>query len=261
MNIQYQNPGFEHSLNSILLFQDEDLSPFWTDSLLYFYPQIQKEEWLIRNADRKRQYLTEILSVVYQNLQPELAEKVSAYNRHFSVHQAQIEDALSDAFSLDSRLFFNDVVAHLTLNPICPRFLQAHTFDVFYKNSPHGALGSSLHEIIHFFWFHVWNKHFGDGYDTYESPSLKWILSEMVVECIMRDQRLSSLNPYFPRENGGCVYSYFQSMQIEAQPILETMDHMYRNNTITDFMELAYRYCQQHEQAIRLHIQQSEYGE
>ncbi len=28
--------------------------------------------------------------------------------------------------------------------------------------------------------------------------------SEMVVESIMRDRRLSSINPYFPRENGGC---------------------------------------------------------
>ncbi|MFR5786273.1 MAG: hypothetical protein ACLUHE_03445 [Christensenellales bacterium] len=48
-----------------------------------------------------------------------------------------------------------------------------------------------------------------DNYDEYERPSLKWILSEMVVESVMRDERLSSINPYFPRENGGCVYPYF----------------------------------------------------
>ncbi len=64
-------------------------------------------------------------------------------------------------------------------------------------------LGVTLHEIIHFVWFHVWNQEFRDSYEEYERPSLKWILSEMVVESIMTDPRPSELNPYFPREDGG----------------------------------------------------------
>ena len=82
--------------------------------------------------------------------------------------------------------------------------------------------------------------------------------SEMVVESIMRDSRLSSVNPYFPRENGGCVYPYFQDMVVDGRPILETIDSMYRGNNITNFMELAYRYCQKYERAIRSHIEEAE---
>lgn len=258
MKILYQNPGFRYSIDSILLFQTEDESPFWSDSLLYFYPQVNKEELARRDADGKQQYLTEVLSGVYHDLQEELGRKVTAYNNHFSSHQAQIEDALSGAFGVDSRRLFNDLRANITMNPVCPRFLKERCFDVFYKNSERGALGVSIHEVIHYFWFHVWNSHFGDSYNEYERPSLKWILSEMVVESIMRDSRLSSINPYFPRENGGCVYPYFQDMVVDGQPVLDSIDRMYRGNKITDFMELAYRYCQRHESAIRSHIEEAE---
>ena len=80
----------------------------------------------------------------------------------------------------------------------------------------------------------------------------------MVVESIMRDERLSAINPYFPRENGGCVYGYFQDMIIDGKPILETLDALYRRHRMTDFMEVSYAYCQRFEKEIRHHICQAE---
>ena len=88
---------------------------------------------------------------------------------------------------------------------------------------------------------------------------MKWILSEMVVESIMRDPRLSAINPYFPREHGGCVYPYFQDMVLEGQPALDTLDAMYRQRDgIRVFMAESYAWCLHHEAEIRAHIQQAE---
>jgi hypothetical protein len=39
-----------------------------------------------------------------------------------------------------------------------------HSFDIFYLNSEEGAIGEAIHEMIHFVWFYVWNKTFGDSY-------------------------------------------------------------------------------------------------
>lgn len=55
----------------------------------------------------------------------------------------------------------------------------------------------------------------------------------------VRDERLSSINPYFPRENGGCVYPYFFDMMVDGKPILDTLDAMYRSQNIEDFMRAA----------------------
>ena len=242
-----------------MLFQTEDQTPYWSDALLYFYPQVEKQELAKRNLTERRAYVHDMLCDQYhRDIKPEIDRKVEAYNLHFMNHKAQIEDALSEAFELDARSIFNDLVGNITMNPVGPRFLKERCFDIFYKNSERGAIGVSIHEVIHYFWFYVWNRHFGDQYDEYETPSLKWILSEMIVESIMHDKRLSAINPYYPRENGGCIYPHFQNMVIDGKPILETMDRFYRENGIHDFMELSYRYCLGFEKDIRSHICESE---
>ena len=258
MKVTYKNPGFQHSINSILLFQAEKQTPFWSNALFFFYPQLSREEFEKYEPGRRKKCITDKLASVYQEILPEIEEKIVRYNEHFLECENQINDALSDAFETDTRVLFNDLIGYVGMNPICPRFLKEHYFDIFYKNSEKGALGMSIHEMIHFVWFHVWNHFFRDSYDEYETPSLKWILSEMVVESIMSDERLSSINPYFPREQGGCVYSYFLDMVIDGKFILDTISDLYKENHMIDFMQSSFEYCQKHENEIRSHITRAE---
>ncbi|MDU6976081.1 MAG: hypothetical protein E6370_17585, partial [Clostridiales bacterium] len=153
-------------------------------------------------------------------------------------------------------LTVNYYVTIYTFNPVCPRYLENNTFDVFYLNSEKGALGLSIHEIIHFVWFHVWNNYFHDSYDEYELPHLKWILSEMVVEPIMRDERLRAINPYF--DGGGCVYPYFYTLKIENRPILDILYEMYQSMSMVEFMKKSYELCLEYEALIREHIDTNE---
>ena len=80
----------------------------------------------------------------------------------------------------------------------------------------------------------------------------------MVVESIMSDKRLSSINPYYPREQGGCVYSYFLDMVIDGKLILDTILDLYKENQMLDFMQSSFEYCQKYEKEIRLHIAKAE---
>ncbi len=258
MKITYRNPGFEHSVDSILLFGEDKTTPFWSDALFYFYPQISRERLSGLPPEGRKEYLVKTLKTVWNDVADELNSKVDLYNSHFARYHDQIEDALSDAFETDTGIIFNDLTGNITLNPVCPRFLKERYFDVFWKNSERGAIGMSIHEVIHYIWFYVWNGHFGDSYAEYETPSLKWILSEMVVESIMDDKRLASINPYYPRENGGCVYGYFQDMIIQGKPVLDTLREMYKAGHITDYMEASYQYCLENEAMIRQHIEEAE---
>lgn len=258
MNITYVNPGLQATIDSIMLFQTEGETPYWSDSLFYFFPKLNKEVFQMLDFDAKKKYITDEFKEVYQEQEELLNQKAEEYNNHWKKHRTQIEDALSEAFELDAHLLFNDLKAEICFNPVSPRFLKERYFQIFYLNSERGAIGVSIHEIIHFLWFHVWNQIFHDSYDEYERPSLKWILSEMIVESIMRDERLSSINPYFPRENGGCVYGYFQDMKVDGRMVLDIIDESYRNNNIRTFMQESYSYCQRHEEEIRAHIRQAE---
>lgn len=258
MEITFINPGVDYMLHQIMEFQSEDETAFWSDSLYHFFPQLDKAYAASLPFDEKKKYIDRVLRKVYVELEDTINEKAVIYARHWKSCRGQIEQALSDAFGVDCGTLFSDLRCNVSMNPIGPRFLREHRFDVFYLNSERGAIGSAIHELVHFVWFFVWHELFGDSCDEYERPSLKWILSEMVVESVMKDPRLSSINPYFPRENGGCIYPYFFDMKADGVLILDTLDEMYRSLKIQEFMKTSYAYCLQHEAEIRAHIQRAE---
>lgn len=258
MNVTFVNPGKEYMLRQIMEFQTENESAFWTEPLYHFYPQLDKAYAMSLSFPRRKEYIEQTLQQAYTELEATINSKVSQYAAHWAACRNQITAALSDAFGIDCEHQFNHITCHISMNPIEPRFLKELSYDTFYLNSPQGAIGEGIHEIIHFVWFHVWNQIFQDSYGEYERPSLKWILSEMVVESVMRDPRLSSINPYFPREQGGCVYPYFFDMTVDGMPILDTLDALYKSRPIEAFMRDSYAYCLAHESEIRNHIQKSE---
>jgi hypothetical protein len=258
MEITFVNPGVDYMIQNIMAFQTDETPTFWREPLYHFYPQLDKLYAEQLPLHERNAYLARTLRGIYGGLEHTIQEKVTLYSQHWNACKGQINDALSDAFNVDCSGLFNDLQGNVCMNFVDPRFLREHCFDIFYQNSPEGAVGESIHELIHFVWFAVWNRTFGDSYDEYESPSLKWVLSEMVVEAIMADPRLSTINPYFPREHGGCIYPYFFDMQVDGAYILDTLDEMYHNQGIVEFMWNSYAYCQQHETEIRRHIQKSE---
>lgn len=258
MQLQVINPGIDYMIERIMDFQKDDATDFWKAPLYHFYPQLDREYALSLVFEDRKRYIGKILRQIYIDQQATIDEKTRQYTIHWEKYKGQIIAALSEAFGMDCTTILDDMVCNISMNPICPRFLETHSFDIFYLNSERGALGLAIHEIIHFVWFYVWNQLFGDSYEEYEAPSLKWILSEMVVEPIMRDERLSSINPYFPRENGGCVYPYFFTMEIESRLILDTLADLYKTMTISEFMRESYAYCVSHEKEIRQHIHKTE---
>lgn len=258
MELQVINPGFAYMIEKIMGFQTEDTTTFWSEPLYHFFPQLDREYASSLPLEDKKSYFRECLQTIYQEQESTINEKTLLYARYWAECRPQITAALSDAFELDCGKLFQDMECRISLNPIMPRYLDEDAFDMFYLCSEKGFIGLAIHEIIHFIWFHVWHKTFGDSYDEYESPSLKWILSEMVVESIMKDPRLSSINPYFDRTQGGCIYPYFFDMKADGAYVLDTLDDMYRTQGITDFMTNSYHYCLEHEAEIRRHIQEAE---
>ena len=258
MEVTFVNPGVDYMIQRIMAFQTEDESAFWSEPLYHFYPKLDKAYATSLSFPKRKKYIEQTMRSVYIDLENTINEKVAAYSQHWATCKGQITAALSDAFSVDCASLFNDIRCNVSMNPIEPRFLKERCYDTFYLNSEKGAVGEGIHEIIHFVWFYVWNQVFGDSYDEYERPSLKWILSEMVVESVMKDERLSSINPYFPREQGGCIYPYFFDMVVNGELILHTLDSMYKSQSIEDFMRNSYAYCQKFEMEIRDHIAKSE---
>jgi len=249
MYLTYKNPGLQYMIDNIMMFQNDEDSEFWREPLFAVYPQIDKNHFNALAADKRCEYIYAVMQDIYKDEESNISRKLVRYNQHWAENKLQVEDAFSTAFGVDCHTKFNSMVGYITLNPIEPRWLADTIFDVFYQNSERGALGTALHEIIHFVWFDVWQRHFNDDVREYEHPHLKWVFSEMVVDPIMRnDARLRDINPYF---DDGCAYQYFYEMVIDGRPILETLNDMYKCMSILDFMEQGFEYCVKYEAEIR----------
>ena len=257
MNLTYRYHGVQRSVDTILEFTANDRSAFWSDPFFHFFPDINKTAFLAAPTAQRARYLTEYFTAFERENASIIRDKITLWNTEWASKRKQVTAALEDAFSLELSGLFNDMTGYMTFCPVCPRYLENNSFDVFWLNSERGALGLSLHEIIHFVWFYVWNGYFHDNKSDYETPHLKWILSEMVVEPIMRDERLRSINPYFDE---GCVYPYFYTLKIGDAPALDLLYDMFTDMDIHRFMLESYALLSAHESDIRKHIEDSERG-
>ncbi len=93
---------------------------------------------------------------MYKLKSKEIQSKVISYQKNWDRYEKLINERFSTIFEFDTNVVFNDLVCNITLNPISPRYLEQHVFDVFYMNSDEGSLGSSLHELVHYLWFYLY---------------------------------------------------------------------------------------------------------
>ena len=75
MNIVYKNPGYDHSIDSISLFLTEDETPFWSEPIFHFYPQVDKHALTNCNRTGKRKYLNDVFRDIYENLKEEIEKR------------------------------------------------------------------------------------------------------------------------------------------------------------------------------------------
>ena len=255
MKLVFTLADVDYNVQSISQFLDNSQTAYWTEPIFAFTPQIDRSKIYQLEKQDQELYLRTIFTQLVEENKNTLKAKRIAYQNHWEICLPQITKALNSAFKINLEEEFNDMNAKITFNPICPRSLSEHSFDLFYLNSDKGAVGIAIHEIIHFIWFKVWQEIFHDQAEEYETPHLKWILSEMVVDPIMRDPLLSLINPYFET---GCVYDYFYTLFIDNKCILDHLYEMYQQMPIDKFMHASYKFCQNHEAEIRHHIETNE---
>lgn len=239
MHLTYDILSPEKTEASILAFQGEGESAFWLEPLYAFYPQLNRPLVESLRGEARAAYLREAVASLYAEHRAEFPRKLAAWQAHWDAHEAEITRALSDAFEEDLTGRWQHMQGLMSLNPISPRFLETASFEVFWLNSERGALGLALHEIIHFLWFDAWQRRYHDDPAGYERPHLPWLLSEMAVEPIMSDPRLAALNPYYPREEGGCVYPYFFDLRLEGENLMDTLHAQHRRLPLGQWMDEA----------------------
>lgn len=255
MRLKWEQKDFEQDIEFILFHQTDDTPMWWKSELYRALPSLDFDYAQSLPQDKRFEYLRDKLKKISQEKQSDIENAIRMFENAWEPIAHNLNNAYSSAFDMDCSGILNDMVGLVGINPICPRDLSDNSFSVYYYFEPNYAVSVALHEITHFVWFYAWQQHFKDDKEEYNFPHLKWLLSELVVETIIRNSEIAKLAP--PPQY--IAYKYFYSMDIGGTPIFETLHYMCANRTsIQDFMERAYNWIRKNEPELRAKIAEAE---
>ncbi len=253
MKLTFCVPSLDQVLEATLWTQEDGITSYWRDGLYQEYPEIDKVKALALPAQKRMRYVSDTLTKIYGEKQSAFKILIQDWQKEWNSKLDEIESALSVAYEMDTKPVLNNMVAYVNLNPVCPRYLDTHSFYIFYKMEIDRVIRTCLHEIMHFLWFYKWQEHFHDDPKEYDTPHLKWIFSEMVQETMMADTPIKDLSKW-----QGNVYDYFYEMKIDGKPILKTLSDIHKTKGLIGLFEDGYQYCIAHENEIRESIRTAE---
>ena len=248
MKLNWQQKDFDSDLDFILFHQKDGTPIWWQKQLFKAYPDLNYEYALSLPESNRFEYISEQMKIQAEKRKSVVDNSIKIFSDKWSEISDKLNDVYSNAFDNDCNNILNDMVANVGLNPICPRDIQNHSFDIYHYFDSQYAITTALHEITHFVWFYFWQKHFQDNSTEYDFPNIKWLLSEIVVETIIRNSEINNLikQPQY------IAYSYFYDMTINGELLFDTMKKMYLNRTdIYDFMESAFNWIKNNESELR----------
>lgn len=257
MLLTWQQKDFEEDLDFILFHQKDGTPVWWHKRLFDVYPDLNYEYcWKSNISEEQRfEYITKQMKVQSQKRTEVIVKSIGMFKAAWQSAADKLNSVYSNAFDNDCSDILNDMTAQVGLNPICPRDIERHSFDIYHYFDPKLVVSMATHEITHFVWFYFWQKHFGDNPSEYDFPNIKWLLSEIVVETINHNSDIAHLG----KQPEHIAYSYFYDMEIGGKLVFDTMRKMYLDRQdIFDFMEKSFDWIQHNETELREKIAAAE---
>ncbi len=249
MHLIWQQKDFQSDIDFILFHQKDNTPNWWQKRLFEAYSDLDYEYAKSLSESERFEYITKKMKIQKENKQTTINNSIKMFQNFWTEQISnKLNLAYKDAFDNDCTNILNDMSANIGLNPICPRDISQHCFDIYHYFEVKYAVSVALHEITHFVWFYFWQKHFQDDSIEYDAPHLKWLLSEIVVETIIRNSKINDLVEQ-PKD---IAYSYFYDITINNEYIFDTMKRLYsKRKDIYDFMEKSFDWIKQNETELR----------
>ena len=139
------------------------------------------------------------------------------------------------------------IIARVSLNPICPRYIKQRTFDVFYRQNARRMKSVAIHELLHFIYFEKWKRIFPNAKEReFDAPYLVWKLSEMVPKVILNEKRIQEIFKYKFDS-----YREYENFKLNGKPLLSYLQDFYDDRKdFADFLKQSWEFVKKHEKEI-----------
>ena len=130
MQLTWRQKDFESDLDFILFHQKDGTPVWWQKQLFKAYPDLNYEYAKSLSEEKRFEYITGQMKIQSQKRQPVIDASLKEFRKNWDSLSSKAENAFTQAFNNDCSGILNDMVAEVGLNLICPRDIEAHTFDI-----------------------------------------------------------------------------------------------------------------------------------
>jgi hypothetical protein len=236
-----------------------DLDKYWINRFTlgswahYVYKVHPKLKVLLKGVKGKKRRLTIIKKYLerYYSEHKEEFDRVIKYNQLFWNKINNKYFKLLEKI-LDTTWKIKVINAYVSANPICPRFLETHSFTIFFRKKKDPSMLTTAHECLHFLYFKKFHEVFPNvPIRTFNSPHLEWALSEILARPILNRDAIQELLKI--KEWG---YPEFQKVKIGKKSLLDHFDELYnkslkRGESFEKFLRTAYKEAKKYRNKVR----------
>lgn len=219
----------------------------WKRDILCFYPPLKAKLKGKLPKAKDRQIIANFFSDAHDFLSPTLKKKARVYQRAWDPINTEIMKALSSIVEIAWPSGLKTISAHVSLNPICPRFIKEKAFHVFRGRSIEEMKECAIHELLHFIYFEKWKRVFPETPEReFDAPFLVWHLSEMVPGVVLNDPRIQNVFKYKFRS-----YPEYEAIKTNGVPMLTRLKQLYDNSkNFEEFLREAWEFAYEHKKLV-----------
>ena len=211
---------------------DKDLDARFTQNLAKRF-NIDVEYLRGKSYEDRLNYITSCTFPIYQSKINLLQYNLNTFQNMWNKNERKI---LLEFEKIFNEKLTEPIIAEgrININPICPRFYDTWSFDIWCESSPTDALVTAIHEITHFLWFDKWKEVFPNWKRSdFERPSISWLFSEIAIDAIFYHSCFKEFSGDKP------AYYYFYDVEIEGTNMIKLFRKLYKENSIENFMKLG----------------------
>ncbi|MGB8816259.1 MAG: hypothetical protein WCC74_03470 [Minisyncoccia bacterium] len=201
----------------------EFLDTNWSGKITKKFPEFLK----ISKISDKREKKKAIKNLIVQ-IREKLKEKMSRGLKVIKFDWQKMEKNCLEKLSeiIQTNWLEKEITAYISINPICPRFLDTWSFSVSPDNKNSNII--IAHEISHFLYFKKLKEVFPKiKKDKYEFPNKEWLLSELVTPIILNDPRMQKI---LGVKDG--YYREHKNLKIGNELATRVIEDLYKNFVI-----------------------------
>jgi hypothetical protein len=135
------------------------------------------------------------------------------------------------------------ISAYISINPICPRFLNKWSFNIFNKFDTRRSREIIMHECCHFLYFKKWKEMFPKAKEkNFDAPHLIWHLSELASPIILNDPKIKK---YLNIKAG--FYEEHEAVRIGQKTAPQYFAEIYKkSHNLENFIKIAFKIINKH---------------